>query len=112
MNDEADDCSLFDFYRAELRQGLGAITLAIERLDTPEAGAGAVTEIVEVARSLRGASRIVGLDLAARLAAAIEESASGLVNHPPAGTGASRAGHLARLGAGRRGVAHGLPASL
>ena len=87
MNDEADDCSLFDFYRAELRQGLGAITLAIERLDTPEAGAGAVTEIVEVARSLRGASRIVGLDLAARLAAAIEESASGLVNHPPAGTG-------------------------
>ncbi|WP_020472122.1 hybrid sensor histidine kinase/response regulator [Zavarzinella formosa] len=79
MNDEAEDSSLFDVFREEVRQGLAAIAASLPDLNSPEAGP-AWTTVLEAARAIRGAARIVGVDAAATLAAGIEECGSKLLN--------------------------------
>ena len=71
MTDEADDRPLFDLFRRELRDGAAAL-----------AAGTAWAAVVEAARTVRGAARIVGVACAARLAIAVEETGSSLLNNP------------------------------
>ncbi len=71
MTDEADDRPLFDLFRRELRDGAAAL-----------AAGTAWAAVVEAARAVRGAARIVGVACAARLAIAVEETGSSLLNNP------------------------------
>lgn len=82
MNDDADDYSLFDFYVNELRAGIAQIRAATDLLADPGKKTVRIGEIVDIAKSIRGSSRILGIDIASQLAAAIEESASNLADQP------------------------------
>ena len=68
MTDDPDEFSMFDLFREEVRRNTAELTRALQEAD----GSSAVGR--EAARNLRGAARIVGVDVAADLAGAIEEA--------------------------------------
>ena len=67
-----DNVSLLDLFHAELETHLLALEKGLENVETSP-GREHVESLARAAHSLRGASRIVGLDIAARLGQAMEE---------------------------------------